>query len=242
MSEKRFKFSDRATEKAKSRARDEDRLKAGEVSPAELRKENSFFMSSGFANKKIGFSPKCRPENGDKYFMADPCGCKPSPVFIDFEASSLSVESWPIEVGIAWLEGKRVISDSKLIRPRSEWPEDDWNPVSEEVHGILRADLDGANSADDVASWLLEAIAGRTLVSDAPEFDQRWLDRLLGGPGPQIDDFDRVLWMAFSHEDGTIAPGRLNKAYKNRLTRRTIHRAGDDAAGLCYAWRAGLGK
>ncbi len=164
------------------------------------------------------------------------------PVFIDFEASSLSQFSWPIEVGIAWLEGKRVVSESKLIHPRPEWPEDDWNPVSEEVHGIPRADLDGANSADDVVSWLLEAIAGRTLVSDAPEFDQRWLDRLLGGPGPQIDDFDRVLWMAFSHEDGTIAPGRLNKAYKNRLTRQTIHRAGDDAAGLCYAWRAGLGK
>lgn len=145
-------------------------------------------------------------------------------------------------MGIAWLEGKRVVNESKLIRPRPEWPEDDWNPYSEGVHGIPRADLDGANSADDVAAWLIKAIAGRTLVSDAPEFDQRWLDRLLGGPGPQIDDFDRVLWMSFSQEDGAIAPGGLDKAYKNRLTRRTIHRAGDDAAGLCYAWRAGLGK
>lgn len=166
----------------------------------------------------------------------------PEPVFIDFEASSLSPASWPIEVGVAWLEGKRVIVESKLIRPRPEWPEDDWNEVSEEVHGIPRADLDGADLAEDVAHWLLDVIAGRTLVSDAPEFDQRWLDRLLGEPGPQIDDFDRVLWMAFSQEDGTVAPGRLNKAYKNRLNRKVLHRAGEDAANLCYAWRAGVGK
>jgi hypothetical protein len=56
MREERFKFSDRAMEKAHSRARDEDRLKAGEVSPADLRQENSFFKSSGFAKKKIGVS------------------------------------------------------------------------------------------------------------------------------------------------------------------------------------------
>lgn len=135
-----------------------------------------------------------------------------------------------------------MIVESKLIRPRPEWPEGDWNEVSEEVHGIPRSDLDDADLAEDVAHWLLEVIAGRTLVSDAPEFDQHWLDRLLGEPGPQIDDFDRVLWMAFSQEDGTVAPGRLNKAYKNRLNRKVLHRAGEDAANLCYAWRAGVGK
>lgn len=165
-----------------------------------------------------------------------------SPVFIDFEASSLSSASWPIEVGVAWLDGKKVIVESKLIRPRPEWPEDDWNPESEAVHNIPRSELDAADSADNVSAWLLETVAGRTLVSDAPEFDQRWLDRLLGKPGPTIDDFDRILWMAFSSEDGTVAPGRLNKAYKNRLNRKVLHRAGDDAANLCYAYRAGVGK
>ncbi len=30
-------------------------------------------------------------------------------VFIDFEASSLSPESWPIEVGIAWIEQQFLI-------------------------------------------------------------------------------------------------------------------------------------
>jgi DNA polymerase III epsilon subunit-like protein len=168
------------------------------------------------------------------------------PVFIDFEASSLSPNSWPIEVGLAWLDGKKVIIESKLIRPREEWSEDDWNPESEAVHNIPRSDLDDAEHAEDVARWLIEIVDGRTMVSDAPEFDQRWYDRLMRSieepPHAKLDDFDRILWMAFSTEDGTVAPGRLNKAYKNRLTRPTIHRAGEDAANLCYAWRAGIGK
>ncbi len=163
------------------------------------------------------------------------------PVFIDFEASSLNAASWPIEVGLAWLDGRRVVVESKLIRPRPEWPEDDWNLESQEVHGIPRADLDNAESADEVSAWLLQAVGDSQLVSDAPEFDQHWLDRLLGKSGPEIADFDQMLFAAFS-DDGCVAPGRLNKAYKNMMQRRVVHRAGDDAAHLCYAWRAGVGK
>lgn len=163
------------------------------------------------------------------------------PVFIDFEASSLSPESWPIEVGLAWLDGKRVAVESKLIRPRPEWPESDWNAESQSVHGIPRPDLDDASLPDVVAKWLLGTVEGRSLVSDAPEFDQRWLNRLLGCRGPEIADFDSVLWEAFSSE-GCVAPGRLHRAYKNMRSRPTLHRAGADAANLAYAWRAGIGK
>lgn len=163
------------------------------------------------------------------------------PVFIDFEASSLSPASWPIEVGLAWFDGKKVVVQSRLIRPRPEWPEDDWNPASEKVHGIPRPDLEAAAFADDVATWLLASLAGRPLVSDAPEFDQRWLDQLLGRPGPQIDDFDRVVWQAFS-DGGDVNAGRLHRVYESKTNRPVRHRAGDDAAGLCYAWRAGVGK
>lgn len=64
------------------------------------------------------------------------------PIFIDFEASSLSEQSWPIEVGLARLEGKRVVIESKLIRPRPDWSEFDWNEKSAAVHGIPRSDLE----------------------------------------------------------------------------------------------------
>ncbi len=164
-----------------------------------------------------------------------------SPAFIDFEASSLSQHSWPIEVGLAWLEVGRVVVESRLIRPRPEWPESDWDPASEAVHKISRSELKGAESADDVVDWLIKAIGRRVLVSDAPEFDQHWMDRLLGEPGPKIHDFDMAVWQAFS-DGGNVKAGRLHRVYRNRTTRPTLHRAGDDAAGLCYAWRAGVGK
>ena len=76
MAKRTFRFADRAAEKARSRARDEARLKNGEITPSELRKENAFVKGSGFAKKKIGFSPKYRSENGDKYFMVEPDGIK----------------------------------------------------------------------------------------------------------------------------------------------------------------------
>lgn len=168
------------------------------------------------------------------------------PAFIDFEASSLSPQSWPIEVGIAWLDGNRVVVESKLIKPDPSWPEGDWNPESEAVHNIPRSDLEDAEPAKDVAQWLQSVTIGRTLVSDAPEFDQRWLDRLLSTVEEplhmQIDDLNRILRIAFSHEDGIVAPGRLHYAYKNRMSRKVIHRAGSDAANLAYAYRAGLSK
>lgn len=164
------------------------------------------------------------------------------PVFIDFKVSSLSSNSWPFEVGISWLDGQRVIVERKLIRPRPEWVEDDWHLISEAVHGISRAELNSAESADDVSDWLLKTVAGRALVSDAPELDQLWLDRLLGKTGPQVEDFDRMLWIASSDRNGTDTPGRWNETYNSRLGRKVLHRAGDDAAGLCYAWRAGVGQ
>ena len=129
-----------------------------------------------------------------------------------------------------------------MIKPRPEWPEDDWNPESADVHGISKSELEAADPADEVAQWFLDILGNRVPVSDAPEFDQRWMNRLLGAPGPTIDGFDQLLWWAFSKKDGSVAPGRLHRAYKNLLSRKTVHRAGDNAANLCYAWRAGLGK
>lgn len=72
MKQKTFRFAERSKQKELSRAHDEARLKSGEVAPSDLRNENAFVKGAGFAKKKVGFSPKCRPENGDKYFMVEP--------------------------------------------------------------------------------------------------------------------------------------------------------------------------
>jgi hypothetical protein len=49
----------RAEEKA--RARDEERLRQGEVSPQDLQREN--LLSHGFRKDVIGFGPKHRPKS-----------------------------------------------------------------------------------------------------------------------------------------------------------------------------------
>lgn len=51
----------RAAEKARARARDEERLLRGEISPSELQRENLVFR--GFRKDVIGFGPKHRPKS-----------------------------------------------------------------------------------------------------------------------------------------------------------------------------------
>lgn len=164
-------------------------------------------------------------------------------IFIDFEASSLSSDSWPIEIGIAWIEQQDVVVESKFIQPDPAWSLDDWSEESAAVHNIPFADLKSAEPAVEVARWFKEIIGDNILVSDAPEFDQRWLDRLLATlnePTKQIDDFDRIVWISFSKEDGIVAPGTIDQVYKLRAERPTTHRAGADAADMAHAYKAGL--
>ncbi|WP_050605646.1 exonuclease domain-containing protein [Ruegeria sp. 6PALISEP08] len=174
-----------------------------------------------------------------------PAGSK-SLIFIDFEASSLSPESWPIEVGIAQLKERRVVVESKLVQPHGTWPLDDWSDKSAAVHNIPFSELETAMPADEVAHWLIERVGDHILVSDCPEFDQRWLDRLLSTVNepvkPEIQAFDRIAWIAFSREEGVLAPGRIGRVYKTKTNRSTTHRAGADAADLAYAFRSGLPK
>ena len=51
----------RDEEKARARARDEARLRRGEVSPQELQRENLLFR--GFRKDVIGLGPKHRPKS-----------------------------------------------------------------------------------------------------------------------------------------------------------------------------------
>ncbi|MEX5600408.1 exonuclease domain-containing protein [Pseudophaeobacter sp. C1-32P7] len=165
------------------------------------------------------------------------------PVFIDFEASSLSPASWPIEVGIARVDQGKVLVDSKLIRPHQTWSMSEWHEDSAAIHGISLDELADAEPAEDVARWLADGIAGELVLSDAPEFDQRWLDRLMSvvddDHGIELADFDEKVWQAFSQEYGTGAAGRIHTVYKAGANRQSTHRAGADAADLAHAWLAG---
>lgn len=154
-------------------------------------------------------------------------------VALDFEASSLSADSWPIEVGLSWLAGGEVVSWSSLIRPAGEWPMSAWSHASEQVHGIPFEALLDAPTPQTVTSELRALLAGRSLVSDAPDFDGRWLERLMnvtGAPVPgPILDFDHV---NFSHFHGAS----LDSLYERFERSAVPHRAGPDSARMARAW------
>ncbi len=76
MRKKSFKFSARSEEKARLRAEDLRRLEIGEISASGLQRENAFVKGNGFAGRKIGFSKKRPPENGDRWYSPDGRVCR----------------------------------------------------------------------------------------------------------------------------------------------------------------------
>ena len=152
---------------------------------------------------------------------------------LDFEASSLSEASWPIEIGLSWLEHGEVRTWSSLIHPASCWPIDDWSPQSASVHGISLSVLENAPLATEVAETFFEVLENRSLVSDAPELETRWLDRLLRAAGRSenlsVEDFDGASFAMF---DGYA----LDLVYETIERRPAPHRAGPDTARLARGW------
>lgn len=110
------------------------------------------------------------------------------PRFIDFEASSLAPDSYPIEV--AWSDGDGRF-EAHLIDPSSVPAWIDWSDAAQAVHGIRRDTLlvEGRDPG-----WVCDRLSadagGQTLYSDAAEFDRAWLLELFRGarrPRPSIE-------------------------------------------------------
>ena len=156
--------------------------------------------------------------------------------FLDFEACSLHPQSWPIEIGIARVRDGAVESDACLIRPHDSWDETLWSRDSQAVHGVPFQTLCAEGQApEDAAAWFAARNVG-IAISDAPEFDRRWLARLLVTAPPlpdvQLLDFDSYVAL-------TLDPDGVDRAHCHLDTTPTPHRAGPDAARLAAAWLAG---
>ena len=155
-------------------------------------------------------------------------------VFLDFEASSLDPNSWPIELGVSWITTDfQVETYANLIKPSPDWFEDAWSPISAEIHNIPRRDLDTAPSVDVVARDFLTILGDRIALSDAPAFERHWLETLLEAAQlvntVQIQDFDATTFQTFPD-------AALDHIYERMTRGRTKHRAGDDSAKLADAW------
>lgn len=154
---------------------------------------------------------------------------------LDFEASGLSSNSWPIEIGLSWIEDGKVRTWDTLIKPEPNWPMEAWSPASAAVHGIPLSDLEQAPSATRVAEEFFQKLGGRRLVSDAREFESRWLKRLTDAIGraevPPIADFDAISHFLFVGH-------ALDVVYETLATSPAPHRAGPDSTRLATAWLA----
>lgn len=160
-------------------------------------------------------------------------------LILDLEASGLGPGSWPVEVGIAWVEAGEVRSWSSLIRPEPDWDRDAWDPMAEEIHGIPLSALMDASPAWAVAEELLRRVAGRPVYSDAPDFDLKWVRRLLDASpaqaGIRVLDFDMAVTAVCGAAGADWAYERLERL-------RTPHRAGADAARMMRAILYGLSR
>ncbi|WP_300548752.1 hypothetical protein [Roseovarius sp.] len=156
---------------------------------------------------------------------------------MDFEASSLSDKSWPIEVGLSWLDSGEIRTWSPLIRPAVGWNLSERSAQSAAIHGIPLESLQDAPPVFKVTEAFLSNLAGKIPVSDAPEFETRWLSRRFDASGlggkPAVEDYHGVTFASFSG----LA---LDMLYETLERRPAPHRAGLDSARLAAGWRKAL--
>jgi hypothetical protein len=143
------------------------------------------------------------------------------PSIIDFEASGFGSHGYPIEVGFVLGKGQRFCT---LIKPPPQWTY--WCEQAAQIHGITREQLFafGLRPAE-VCARLDGALRGRTLYSDAWNYDLSWLHQLYDAAGrvpPFRLESTRVLFE--EHEVAAWHPTReaVRKALKVRRHRASI--------------------
>lgn len=97
--------------------------------------------------------------------------------FIDFEASGIAPDSYPIEVAVVYPGGEY----QTLIQPASYW--DHWSYDAQDMHGLSREQLflEGTPPLA-VAQEMNRLFDGKILCSDNPA-DCFWLDVLYEAAG-----------------------------------------------------------
>ena len=100
-------------------------------------------------------------------------------VFLDFEASSLGDDSYPIEVGWAAEDGS---GEAHLIRPAPGWT--DWDPTAEAIHHLTRMQVVAEGEPHEaVARRALAALRPHEIYVSAPSWDGKWMSVLLRAAG-----------------------------------------------------------
>jgi hypothetical protein len=164
-------------------------------------------------------------------------------VFLDFEASSLARQSYPIEVG--WVDESGA-GEGHLIRPAPGWS--DWDERAAAVHGISRDQLLREGEPHDaVCERLLAVFARSEVLAGAPSWDGHWLSMLLRAAGHprhlvRLRDSEEAFIAAARARLGPGAAGTSVAALVEEI-RRSVeaepasHRALADARREWSIWR-----
>lgn len=107
------------------------------------------------------------------------------PRFLDFEASGLGADGYPIQV--AWSAADGSVMECWYIEPDAThgWAlEAGWEPAAERVHGIAFATLrEQGRPAAWVAARMNEQLEGQTVYVDGGACDQVWCRQLFAAAG-----------------------------------------------------------
>jgi hypothetical protein len=107
------------------------------------------------------------------------------PRFLDFEASGLGPDGYPIQV--AWSAADGSVTECWLIEPLPGYGwalEEGWETGAERVHGIPFAMLcEQGKPAAWVAARMNEQLAGQTVYVDGGACDQVWRRQLFAAAG-----------------------------------------------------------
>jgi len=158
---------------------------------------------------------------------------------IDFEASALALDSYPIEVGlaIARQRGSSIETWSALIQPHPTWDLNKrWDPDAQRVHGIRQWQLRSGHPAVVVMANLNQRLAGMVVWCDGGLYDEAWLMTLAQAaktePAFSLRDIGPVL-----RNDERA----LDRYQAISVQQPRPHRAGPDAAAICAAIAAAVG-
>jgi len=121
---------------------------------------------------------------------------------VDLEASAL-LGGFPIEIGVCL--DPAMGFESTLVRPDPEWNSLFWDPQSEALTGIGRAELLTAPTAAEVCDLFEEWIGDAAVVVEHLAHDGPWLDQLYEAAGRKrlfapLDFTDVVMDLVREHD------------------------------------------
>lgn len=158
------------------------------------------------------------------------------PIFLDVEASSLSGDSYPIEISWNFPSGE---IECHLINPYLYPREyDDWSPDAQACHGLSREYLmDRGEAPIFVVERMLDALSDQNVYSNAPGFDELWIRRLFSA----VDKNMSLQFMDTALLFNSFCPEPSQFEVEARKRAGGIHRAAVDVKYLIELYRLCIG-